>query len=61
MAFIFKLGRKDGTPAGTFTTAVPGWKPGDLVMVSPAERYPVIDVELHATLNGVLKVEPLTG
>jgi hypothetical protein len=35
MAFMFKLGTRDGTPVDppTFSTAVPGWRVGDTIPV----------------------------
>ena len=59
MAFIFKLQLPSGEPVERFTSAVPNWRPGDPVVITPERVYLVVavlpgDVETQ----GVLVVEP---
>lgn len=40
-----------------FTTAVPTWRPGDELVITPTQRYRVVAVDPHPSLAGVLVVE----
>ena len=59
--FTFKLELEDGTPADppTLSAAVPNWKAGDTIPLSPGKTYRVVDVKPHPSLNGVLVVRPM--
>ncbi len=52
--FTFKLELETGKPVepATFVTAVPGWRPGDQVLVRPGLAFRVLEVR-----EGVLVVE----
>lgn len=52
--FQFRLELASGEPAEhpTFTAAVPNWRPGDRIFVSPKLTYRVLE-----TREGVLVVE----
>jgi hypothetical protein len=53
--FTFKLELATGEAAEPpmFVTAVPGWRPGDQVLIRPGLAFSVVDVR-----EGVLVVEP---
>jgi hypothetical protein len=59
-AFILALRNPDGSRADPerFESAVPNWKPGDVVYLSPTRRYRVVDTAPHPTLHATLVVEP---
>jgi len=57
--FTYELKLQDGTTLQPFTTATPTWAAGDEVTLTPTNRYRVLAVEPHPTLNGTLSVEPI--
>jgi hypothetical protein len=48
MAFLFRLEHEDGTPADprTFRTAVPSWRPGDVIPLG-GRSLRVVDVQFE--------------
>ena len=62
MAFVFKLQLPDGQPIERFTSAVPNWRAGDPVVITPELVYLVVDVlPGDEEVQGVLVVEPRLG
>jgi hypothetical protein len=61
MAFTYRLVLEDGTPADPpiFHTAVPNWRPGDVIPLRPGVNLRVIDLLPAKDLaeNGALVVE----
>lgn len=62
MAFDFELRNPDGTPASpaTLSTAVPNWRPGDVIPLAPGKTLRVVSVQLSKEPTGdpILVVEP---
>jgi hypothetical protein len=61
MAFTFRLEHEDGAPAEppTFRTAVPNWRPGDMIPLGADRTLRVLGVRLAEEPDGqtVLVVE----
>jgi hypothetical protein len=63
-AFSYKLELRDGTPADppTFKTAVPTWRPGNIIPLGRGRTLRVVKTRLDEDLDGdpvsVLVVEP---
>lgn len=61
MAFHYRLEHQDGTPADppTFHTAVPNWRPGDVIPLGPGRTLRVVEILAgrDPNENGVLVVE----
>jgi hypothetical protein len=62
MAFKFKMVASDGSARGTFTTAAPDWRVGDVVLLSPKARVKILETREPGdhSLTGEWVVEPLT-
>lgn len=61
MAFDFELRNPDGTPSpATLSTAVPNWRPGDVIPLAPGKTLRVVSVQLSKEPTGdpILVVEP---
>jgi hypothetical protein len=62
MAFKFKMVASDGAERGTFTTAAPDWRVGDVVLLSPKTPVKILETREPGdqSLTGEWVVEPLT-
>ena len=63
MPFRFKMVDRDGGDLGTFTTAAPDWRRGDVVLLSPKRRVKILvtrDPQDEAQFAGEWVVEPVT-